>query len=79
MDVIDFSVSTDTRNSYLLFQETKGEASSTLPLRLFRTNDFVQSLRVKKERGKTAKTAVCSGFFTFDENPYVDLLNAIHF
>lgn len=57
MDVIDFLISMDTRNSYLLFQETKGEAFSTLPLRLFRTDDFVQSLslRVKKERGKTAK------------------------
>lgn len=55
MDVIDFSISTDTRNPYLLFQETKGEAFSTLPLRLSRTNDFVQSPRVKKERSKTAK------------------------
>lgn len=79
MDVIDFSISTDTRNSYLLFQETKGEAFSTLPLRLFRTDDFVQSLRVEKRKKRDSKTVVCSGFFTFDENPYVDPLNVIHF
>ena len=32
----------------------------------------------KKER-RDSKTVVCSGFFTFDENPYVDPLNVIHF
>lgn len=33
----------------------------------------------EKRKKQDSKTVVCSGFFTFDENPYVDLLIVIHF
>lgn len=47
--------------------------TTIIPYERFRT--ISESEKRKKQ---DSKTAVCNGFFTFDENPYVDLLNAIH-
>lgn len=50
--------------------------TTIIPYGRFRTISISES---EKRKRQDCKTVVCSGLFTFDENPYVDLLIVIHF